>query len=163
MKKTLFLLLSIVAILIFSLWWFGNVKRPNALTSMAETAKNTNSPQPKSALVAPAVKAETNSPMDTNSVVAKYKEYAAGKIDKAELEKAMISEGNAKSQDFYGQVIDQYGEPVVGANITGNLKFDFGFNAPEKTEVYKTQTDLTGLFQFTGLHGWQLGITVKKD
>jgi hypothetical protein len=32
-----------------------------------------------------------------------------------------------------------------------------------KPGTYKTQSDSGGLFQFTGIKGWQLGVTVKKE
>jgi hypothetical protein len=165
MKKTLLFLFLIAVVSVLILWWFENSKQSIApLVSAPDKETNVVLPPAKN-MTASVAKPETNASdkIDTNSVAAKYKEYKAGKIDKAELAKAMISEGNAKNQDFYGKVIDQYGEPVVGADITGNLEFDYGFSAPPKREVYKTQTDSAGLFQFTGLRGWQLGVTVKKD
>jgi hypothetical protein len=71
---------------------------------------------------------------------------------------------NMKQQDFYGKVVDQNGQPVVQANVIGYLRFDEGFGInDEKVEVFKTQTDAGGLFQFTGLHGARFGQKVSKD
>ena len=70
---------------------------------------------------------------------------------------------NNQCQDFYGKIIDQYGEPVVGTSVTGNLFNETGFYKPEKRNVYKTQSNASGLFQFTGLYGSDLNVIVKKD
>lgn len=90
--------------------------------------------------------------------------YRSGVISKDELMMAHLLIGNFKKQDFYGKVVDQYDKPVVGANVTGYLRMDEGFGInDEKVEVFKTQTDLEGLFQFTGLHGARFGQKVSKD
>jgi len=90
--------------------------------------------------------------------------YRSGLIGKDEAIIAHFEIGNAKSQDFYGKVIDQYGQPVVGANVTGYLRSDEGFGInDEKVEEFKTQTDAEGQFQFTGLHGARFGQKVSKD
>lgn len=75
-----------------------------------------------------------------------------------------IHKGNFKNQDFYGKVIDQYGQPVAAVNVTGWLRSDTGIGiTDEKVEEFKTQTDTNGLFQFTGLHGARFGQKVGKD
>lgn len=72
----------------------------------------------------------------------------------------MIAEKNSQSQDFYGKVIDQDGQPIpdVGVSATLIIETDEGFN----TEPHSTKTDLDGLFEFTGLHGASLGVTISK-
>jgi hypothetical protein len=89
--------------------------------------------------------------------------YRKGLISKNEVLWAHFLIGNAKSQDFYGKVVDQYGQPVIGANVIGYLRLDEGLGInDEKVEEYKTKTDTEGLFQFTGLHGAQFGQKVSK-
>jgi hypothetical protein len=163
MKKVLLFLFLIIAISILSIWWFGNSEKPIALVPVSEKIIKANPTQPKSVLVTPAAESETNSldKTDTNGVAAKYKEYLAGKIDKTELAKAMISERNVQNQDFYGRVVDQYGNPVVSATIKGTIMLD-GLNAT-KEEIHETQSDSSGLFQFAGLHGASLGVTTRKQ
>ena len=70
--------------------------------------------------------------------------------------------GNLKRQDFYGRVIDQYGQPVTNVEVVGNLVSEYGWRAPEKFKQCKTHTDAAGLFQFTGLHGAKLGVVPSK-
>ena len=89
--------------------------------------------------------------------------YHQGLISKDEAVIRTMLEKNRESQDFYGKVIDQYGDPVAGVDVTGNLMFISGWHEPEKHETYKTQSNSQGLFQFTDLKGWQLGIMVRKD
>ena len=70
---------------------------------------------------------------------------------------------NAQSQDFYGRAIDQFGKPVVGAIVTGTLMQIQGVDEASKKEYYSRQSDSNGDFEFVGLHGWQLGVVVKKE
>jgi hypothetical protein len=96
-----------------------------------------------------------------NDVMRAYRE---GLIGKNEAMAAHLLIGNLKQQDFYGKVIDQYGQPINGATVTGYLRSDEGFGInDEKVEEFKTQTDAEGLFQFTGLHGARFGQKVSKD
>jgi hypothetical protein len=88
--------------------------------------------------------------------------YQNGLIDKGEAMVAHFQIENLKSKDFYGRVIDQYGQPVTNADVIGNIALEHGWSAPEKFEMYKTQTDAEGLFQFTGLHGAKLGVVPSK-
>jgi hypothetical protein len=90
--------------------------------------------------------------------------YRKGLISKNEALWTDLLIGNVKSQDFYGKVIDQDGQPVIGANVNGYLRSDEGFGInDEEVEGFKTQTDAEGLFQFTGLHGARFGQKVGKD
>jgi hypothetical protein len=93
-------------------------------------------------------------------IVAKYRQ---GLISKDEAMQEILLAKNKNPQETYGKVIDQYGQPVVGANVTGHLVFEQGIDSDEKVKTYKTQTDENGLFQFTGLTGADLGVTVSKE
>jgi len=101
----------------------------------------------------------TNISSDEADVTAKYKQSLIGK-DAAVTEIMMLK--NKQSQDFYGKAVDQYGQPIAGVDVTGNLMLIQGWDKDEKITRYKTQSDENGLFQFTGLTGWQLGVTVNK-
>ena len=61
--------------------------------------------------------------------------------------------------DTYGKVIDQNGEPVVGAKVHGILKFE------EKRikEKHDTETDADGRFQFLGFHAKGLTMVPEKE
>jgi hypothetical protein len=69
----------------------------------------------------------------------------------------MMTLADNQSQDFYGKVVDQYGQPVAGADVTLGINLAIGRGASQKT-----QTDAAGLFQFTGIKGQSLNITPEK-
>jgi hypothetical protein len=94
---------------------------------------------------------------------AAYQAYKEGKISKAALITAGLLAQNNNPQDFYGKVIDQYGQPVVGASVTGWITFLRGMDSDEKREAHKTETDVKGLFQFTGLRGASISADVAKE
>jgi hypothetical protein len=96
-----------------------------------------------------------------NDIVKAYKQSI---ITKNEAIMAHFLVGNLKQQDFYGEVIDQNGQPVVKADVAGYLRSDEGFDtSDEKVEVLKTKTDAKGFFQFTGIHGARFGQKVSKE
>jgi hypothetical protein len=57
-------------------------------------------------------------------------------------------------------VVDQYGTPVVGAMVKGNVMTESLATSKEETHI--TQTDQNGFFQFTGLHGTSFGMAPSK-
>ena len=74
------------------------------------------------------------------------------------MAKSLWDAWNQTSQNLYGKVVDQNGRPVAGVDVTGIV-----IRIDEKNIRYKTQTDANGLFQFTGLHGNDLGADVAKE
>lgn len=82
--------------------------------------------------------------------------------DKTVAMKAIWAGENAKTQDFYGTVVDQYGRPVTDAEVIGNLAWIQGFDVPEKTKILKAKSDTDGQFQFTDIQGWELGVMPSK-
>jgi hypothetical protein len=105
---------------------------------------------------------ETNPPLSwneaTNLAFTIMHDYREGKMDKGQImiETAAIEDNTG--QDFYGKVIDQHGDPVVGAKVTAEVKRGSGPGGSATT-----QTDSGGLFQFTGLRGKALNITPEKE
>ncbi|MFL6519215.1 MAG: carboxypeptidase-like regulatory domain-containing protein [Chthoniobacterales bacterium] len=63
---------------------------------------------------------------------------------------------------FYGKVIDQHGDPVVGAEVRGNVSISQAW-MDQKWDEHFTTTDGSGLFQFAGLRGQELVVSPKKD
>lgn len=88
--------------------------------------------------------------------------YHKGLISKDAAMLEILLAKNKANQEIFAKVIDQYGQPVVGADVTGHLILLQGLDSDEKVMNYKTQTDGAGLFQFTGLTGADLGVTVSK-
>jgi hypothetical protein len=91
------------------------------------------------------------------------KSYRAGLISKGEAMQASMLIQNRKSADIYGKVIDQYGQPISGVDVTGSVAIRQGWYAEDKWEHYKTNSDANGLFQFTGLNGADWAVDVAKD
>lgn len=63
--------------------------------------------------------------------------------------------------EFYGRAVDQYGEPVAGAEVSGVVLYNTGTKAGEKKA--KTTTDAQGYFCFADLEGQDLGIGIAKE
>jgi hypothetical protein len=81
---------------------------------------------------------------------------------KAARIEAVIAIENAKSLDFYGKVIDQFGNPVVGVNVDAGVGLYVSFTR-SGGKNYITETDTTGRFSFVGIHGAGVGFTLKKE
>jgi alpha-tubulin suppressor-like RCC1 family protein len=103
----------------------------------------------------------TNPPLsrnDTSNMMAAIEHaYRQGELDKGVAMAEMMTLADNQSQDFYGKIIDQYGQPVAGADVALNINLDFGRGGSQKT-----QTDADGLFQFTGIRGRSLNIVPEK-
>lgn len=84
-----------------------------------------------------------------------------GLIGESKTPQEMIAEKNRTSQDFYGKVIDQYGQPIANTVVSGALitETDEGFEAKN----YTVQSDAGGQFEFVGLYGADLNVKVKKE
>lgn len=85
--------------------------------------------------------------------------YHAGQISKDEAALALSALGNGKSMDTYGKVVDQDGQPVVGAKVRASLEREASLFDDKE---YDTKTDAKGLFHFLGLHGSALDIIPEK-
>jgi hypothetical protein len=68
---------------------------------------------------------------------------------------------NLKPINEFVRVVDQYGNPVPGADVTGYVHLNVNF-VYDTVEEHTTKTDSDGLFSFTGLHGKGLGWSVTK-
>lgn len=89
--------------------------------------------------------------------------YRQGLIGKEQAIQEIYLNRNKLPQDFYGKVIDQFGQPITSVEITGELVFNTETYGGVRTETYTTQSDNEGLFQFTGLHGASFNVRLKKD
>jgi len=80
-----------------------------------------------------------------------------GELDQGAAMAELMSLRDNQSQDFYGRVIDQHGQPVVGADVTLNINLTIGHG-----DSQKTQTDANGLFQFIGIRGQSVSVVPEK-
>ena len=62
---------------------------------------------------------------------------------------------------FYGRAIDQFDEPVVGAEVRGTVLVNTGTKGGARKA--QTTTDGQGYFQFSDLVGQDIGIMIAKD
>ncbi len=67
---------------------------------------------------------------------------------------------NHQPIEFYGKAVDQYGNPVIDAEITGSVIVRDGFR--ETVEKYSTRTDAQGGFELKGFYGERLGIRIVR-
>lgn len=104
----------------------------------------------------------TNPPLSPNDVSNKmaaiFYAYRHGGMDKGLAMTEMMTISDNQSQDFYGRVIDQHGQPIVGVDV--KFMINPSMDSGEKSET--TQTDANGLFQFTGIRGESLSIALTK-
>ncbi len=137
-KRSLFVIVG-VALLLAALW-FGKQCQPSA-PNIAAAPKTTTQ-----ALSTPTQKLTASPQIDS----------------KAAAFHAIWAAENAQSQDYYGKVIDQYGQAVPGATAVGTLMKIQGFDIGENRRSYSTTSDQNGNFEFTNLRGWKLGVVVQK-
>src|SRR6266702_403960 len=119
--------LWIMMILAVGAMWFLFHKSPsptaqqepvtNAVVAANSIASSPVSNQPPVASIA------TNSSNDEAAITAKYKQSLIGK-DEAVTE---IMKLKNKNLDIYGKVVDQYGQPVVGASVRGDSTLITGY------------------------------------
>jgi len=165
MKKYAYIWIGVVLVfLLLAIWCFRKtpVSTPNqpAITPNVTNYVATTSPtsNPAKNITSQSVPNLSN---PTNLAEA-YKAYDRGLIDKDQLRRLIITERSKQSLDFYGKVIDQYGQAVVGAKVKGDVELDPG-TGYGKSETYYTETDAEGRFSFIGLHGLGLGIWPQKQ
>ena len=68
---------------------------------------------------------------------------------------------NHNEIEFYGRAVDQFGEPVVAAEVKGVVIVNTGTRGGEMHR--QTTTDAQGYFKFSGFKGQDLGMTISKD
>lgn len=155
MKKELILFIVVAILIILFSLWYRTTK--NSVLKESSTIESENGNLTNSLVVA----SPTKTPIATqnSSDVISHPSDQESSRDKTPQE--IIAEKNSKSQDFYGQAVDQYGQPVIDANVSATLitETEEGFT----TENFTAQSGANGLFQLVGLHGADLNVKVKKD
>jgi hypothetical protein len=164
------LILGAVVVATLVALWLKSPKQPRPGDTNLESP-TTGAPTAPAAVARVAPNPAAANPVLTNAgrpgtgdhLVDAVKAYQQGLIGKGEAMLEAQRAENLKPQDFYGKVVDQYGQPVPGVEATGNLMIMGGLGDGAEPRTLKTQSDAQGLFQFTGIKGWQLGVVVKKD
>jgi len=112
------------------------LKHPRATLSDAVLA-TTNLPDAAStnstvANPTPTSVSDTNAPSGATNLTGAYNQ---GPVGKDEAVRETMVEKNKQVLDLYGQVIDQYGQPVVGADVEGSVLLNVS-SVPSGTEIY---------------------------
>jgi hypothetical protein len=148
-------LVGVIVVLLLLLfgwrWWTGRQVKPVEAQEKAATTSPANTVVPNTGK--PGASTATSAPPPASRAV-------DPKVAKIE---AIWAGQNAQAQNFYGKVIDQHGEPVVGATALGTLLWIQGVDVGEKREQHTTQTDQNGEFEFTGFHASRLAVAVTKE
>ena len=157
MRKSTFILGLLFLVMVFGWLYFFKWK--------SKKASQTSIPVPTNvAAQVAAANSATNqqqSPItNTPSELEILNQYQQGTINKGQtLQQLAVAKNH--NLDIYGRVIDQYGQPVVGAKIQGDVVVRLGFMQQNDT-VHLTQTDEGGNFSFLGFNGTGLGIWPQK-
>jgi hypothetical protein len=178
------LYLIVLLILIFGLagWWYWQAKtkppatplkaRPSAVAkspasnpSPAVTPSLNQTPAatpPPPAYGAPPI-AATRDPFANAdpAAMAALQNAVANDDSKEEIMQAAWAAANSKTLTLYGKVVDQSGDPVVGANVRGGTLL-IGGAERSGSEPFQTQTDGQGRFNVSA-HGVDIGVTLQKD
>ena len=149
--------IGIVAVLIVLVWLHGKKAAPetpppvtSAQTNVAQTTIVAN---PTSAII------RTNAPI--SQTVPNSSTAPPSKLDKGQQMTKGLSEMNDVPINFYGKLEDQFGNPIVGAQITASERI---YNGVQSTvERFTTMSDGNGFFQIKGDKGESLGIMPKKE
>jgi hypothetical protein len=150
----------IIAILAIIFCWYllqlhRSVKQP-------EIASNSNTQAPIANLMATQSSTSVKNINDssTNDIERRYHQ---GLISREEAFREAYLEQNKQSQDFYGKVLDQYGEPIMNANVSANLIANDETSGGLNVQKCSTVTDNNGLFEFTGIYGADINVLVSKE
>ena len=158
----------LLAVLVFAVIVICLFRRPGAGTRVETTTNNV--PQTQSGIQPATTIPATNQPHNVADVsqgsgtsadiIGKYQQ---GLISKDEALTEIQKRQFIQSQSLYGKIIDQNGDPVSGVDVTaGNESLNATRNGIQG-QTYTTQSDSSGLFEFTGKTGTPIGIKLHKD
>ena len=146
-RRSILFLTAIAAVLLALLLWHG---RRKSVEAPLATSTETNPAQPVSNESRPSVRpsaTRTNTPaVNTATPPANVPRPSLG--SKTEAMQGILSTYNDVPIDFYGKLVDQFGNPVAGAEIKGSIRVISGVR--QSTDWLTTTSDASGLFQFHG-------------
>src|ERR1022692_2548434 len=169
MRKSVFLYtIAIAAALLFVAFWLSNPKASAPKEQATNEVAKQEIPTP-SADVLPTNSTQQNT-ASNNTIFESQNpptdietSYRQRLITKGQAIQETVLEENKQPQDFYGKVIDQYGQPIMGVAVAGELILNTEIYGAVKPENYASKTDAEGLFQFIGLEGAKFGVRISKD
>jgi len=123
--------------------------------------RNSSDRQPQTvAATAPGAVTTTVAPKKTAPAVVQAPSTLSPSPTKEEQMRAVLDAYNHKDIEFYGKVIDQYGNPLPEVKVTASVIYNSG----EKSGVQETRTttDAEGMFSFTGMKGRTFDYHLEK-
>jgi len=156
MKKRISIFLILIVLILVALiwiWW------PNAAQQSQQAAKS------------PITKANTASSNTTqiSPILGPITTNAQGQpearinpaLPAATQMQMILDAQNGRQIDFYGKVIDQYGEPIAEVKVRGVIVLSSMAGTANQDNF--AETDGNGIFKFNNLHGPNFGVALSKD
>lgn len=106
------------------------------------------------------IETSQDSPINNFSGVGQANPPSAQKVSRAEAQKT-IGQMNEQSIAFYGRLIDQDGNPVVGAKIGGATLYNNMVSYGKRS--YDAVSDSDGYFEFPNIKGRDFNCTPRKE
>ena len=155
-RRSIFWFTVIATLLIALVLWCG--KKKTTQTPLADLVETNNMLQ-----AIPSQSPPTSAPAHTNvpPIQAAVNAAAASNPDKGE----QIKEGLAVLNDvpiaFYGKLEDQFGSPVVSAQVAASIRI---YNGVQSTvQRFSVTSDANGFFQIKAGKGESLGVVPSKE
>jgi hypothetical protein len=156
MRRSVFWFIIVMAALIALVLWHGKKKpgQPPPTAAVETNATPTAATVPSQPVSVPVHMNTPSAQLATNAAT-------PSKQDKGAQMKEGLAEMNDVPIVFYGRLADQFGNPVVGAQIAANVRI---YNGVQSTvEHLKTVSDGNGFFQIQGGKGESLGVVPTKE
>jgi len=148
--SSLILLLAMIAVFVFWRRPAAKSSMPSASSSQAHASAPEAAPAPTDGPLPSAAPASTEPPLSAIPPNRKPSAELAWTIETL----------NHNPIEFYGRALDQFGDPVAGAEVRATVLVYTGTRGGEMK--VQTTTDAAGYFQFSALRGQGLGIGFEK-
>ena len=160
-----FLIGVAVALIVLVIWLGGKrtempsafLEQTNAAPVTGNAATHSSSSQPSQQVQHAGPPVQTNFP-SPNAPPGANAAVPHGQTD-GERMREVLSNYNDMPIDFYGKLVDQFGNPVAGAEIKGSIRVINGVR--QGTDWFSTTSNASGLFQFHG-KGQDIGMMPSK-
>ena len=156
-KHSILWFIAVVIVLMTLVIWFK--KKPVEIPLIVSTETNTTSPATVAIQTNMPMQVEEHSLNNTGHPSEVLKEYRQGAINKVQAIQEILAYNDVPIV-FYGRIEDQFGNPVVGVEITGTTIINNGVTTGANR--VSTISDANGFFQLDAGKGESLGIMPRK-
>jgi len=163
-KKSFFVILVVLLLGLLGWWLWRKVAPATAPLSAMSLSLKTSAGTPAGTPSAMAAATGTISPTigqpTLNPTIGQMEVKINPALPSSAKFQMILDAQNGQTINAYGRVVDQYGVPIVDADVTGGTVM----MAPDGTasREFTTTTDNQGQFNFLGLHGSYFGVGFKK-